>query len=405
MDPISKIMKTKFVLGQTFKFGGIRFLADQDVSKLKKRDKDPTKQNKDPEKDIVSEDRSLDERKHEELHEVLLLLATFAVVITYMAGLNPLGGFWGSTQDGHRVSNPVLQDVNSRRYKAFFVCNTTAFVASLLIIMLLLDKKVNSIKMSFQFRELYGCIVVALFGLVGAYAAGSCREADDTVNKRHNVAMEKACSLVMLLATLAASITYQAGLDPPGGLWPDDQEGHKGGYPILLTTHPTRYRVFFYSNSVAFVTSLVAIIMVQSSYVLRNHTLEAAMLLDLFALICVYAAGSCREHGQQHHDPHEEDNREVLLLLAILVATLTYQAGLTPPGGFRTEDDSHGHQPGNPVLLENYPSRYEAFFYCNATSFMASISLIILLVNPNLYRPGTKCYALSRLSPIFYDYS
>uniref|UniRef100_A0A0E0LAL7 PGG domain-containing protein n=1 Tax=Oryza punctata TaxID=4537 RepID=A0A0E0LAL7_ORYPU len=480
------------------------------VSKLKKKGKNPAKQNKDPGelKDTEKQNGYPGEHNREELHEVLMLLATFAVTITYVAGLNPPGGFWGSTQDGHRVSNPVLQDINSRRYKAFFVCNTTAFVASLLIIMLLLDKRVNKEQMSLQFGELYGSIVVALFGLVGAYAAGSCREPDDTVyvicliaailayiflqvavtqflkmsykndrhteskrsissvkslihneqdldgsryvsksppisfsfrncnfmlymfpitrNTKHNVAMEKARSLVMLLATLAASITYQAGLDPPGGLWPDDRDGHKGGDPILLTTHPTRYKVFFYSNSVAFVTSLVAIILVKSNHVLKNHTLEAAMLLDLFALICAYAAGSCRDVStsiyvvalaggvlvyvvihiifftldnmdSEHHDPDEEDKkREVLLLLAILVATLTYQAGLTPPGGFWLEDDNlgHHHQAGFPILLENYPPHYEAFFYCNATSFMASIALIILLVNPNLYRPGIKCYAL-----------
>lgn len=238
-----------------------------------------------------------------------------------------------------------------------------------------------------------------------------------------NEALEKARNLVILLATLVASITYQAGLDPPGGLWPDDQDGHKGGNPILLTTDPTRYKVFFYSNSAAFVASLIVITMVQSSSLLKRHTLEAAMLLDLFGLIGAYAAGSCRDVSTSiyvvalagavlvyvvihivfftldHRDkPEEEDvldnRREVLLLLAILVATLTYQAGLTPPGGFWSADDSLGHHAGFPVLLDNFPHRYRAFFYCNAMSFMASVALIVLLVNPNLYRPGIRCYAL-----------
>jgi hypothetical protein len=166
-----------------------------------------------------------------------------------------------------------------------------------------------------------------------------------------------------LLATLVASITYQAGLDPPGGLWPDDQDGHKAGDPVLLTTHPTRYKVFFYSNSAAFVASLIVITMVRSSSLLKRHTLEAAMLLDLFGLIGAYAAGSCRDVSASiyvialagavlvyvvihiafftldYKDKQEDANlldsrREVLLLLAILLATLTYQAGLTPPGGF-----------------------------------------------------------------------
>jgi hypothetical protein len=116
------------------------------------------------------------------LHEVLMLLATFAVTITYVAGLNPPGGFWDDTKTGgrHHVSDPVLQDHYSRRYKAFFVCNTTAFASSLLIIILLLDKKLSR-NISVRFVvALYGLIVTALLGLMGAYAAGSCRELDDT---------------------------------------------------------------------------------------------------------------------------------------------------------------------------------------------------------------------------------
>jgi hypothetical protein len=121
------------------------------------------------------------ERDEQLLHEVLMLLATFAVTITYVAGLNPPGGFWGDTKTGgpHHVSDPVLQDHYSRRYNAFFVCNTTAFASSLLIIILLLDKKLSR-NISMRFVALYGLIVTALLGLMGAYAAGSCRELDDT---------------------------------------------------------------------------------------------------------------------------------------------------------------------------------------------------------------------------------
>jgi hypothetical protein len=117
--------------------------------------------------------------ERQELHEVLMLLATFAVTITYVAGLNPPGGFWGDTKDGHQMSDPVLQEHYSSRYQAFYVCNTTAFVASLLIIILLVDKKLTT-KLSIRFVALYGLTITALLGLVGAYAAGSCRQLDDT---------------------------------------------------------------------------------------------------------------------------------------------------------------------------------------------------------------------------------
>uniref|UniRef100_A0A453RD82 PGG domain-containing protein n=1 Tax=Aegilops tauschii subsp. strangulata TaxID=200361 RepID=A0A453RD82_AEGTS len=199
------------------------------------------------------------------------------------------------------------------------------------------------------------------------------------------------------------------------------------GDPILLTTNPGRYKAFFYCNSVAFVASLVAIILVQNKLLLKTHVLEAAMVLDLFGLIGAYAAGSCRDVSTSiyamalaggvlvyvvihvvfftldHTDtitPQEiemvEKRRKRLLLFAVLAATVTYQAGLTPPGGFRLHDDeSGGFQAGDPVLLNNFPRRYTAYFYCNSVSFMLSIALIILLVNPHLYRPAIRSYALA----------
>ncbi|KAL6643439.1 hypothetical protein ACP70R_018205 [Stipagrostis hirtigluma subsp. patula] len=440
--------------------------------------------------------------------KVLMLLATFAMSVTYLAGLSAPGGFWGDDAGGgHRPGDAVLLRRHDARLKAFFVCNNTAFAASLLIVVLLLDKKLQRCG---RLLELYGFIFVALVGLVGAYTAGSCRQIDTTVyvsalvdaikswniqmpkwmqelccgeengsttthtqtdngngsdgeapccgeqnggatltengsgndKRRQAKAMEKARSLVLLLATLAATITYQAGLDPPGGLWQDDGDGHMAGDPILWTTNSRRYKAFFYCNSVAFVASLVAIVLVQQRVLLDHHALEAAMILDLFGLIGAYAAGSCRDvttsiyamalagavlvyvvihvvfltmdheddvHGRGSHDVDSltkekekeaadevmEKRRKRLLLFEILAATITYQAGLTPPSGFRLQDDGPGHRAGDPVLLYNYPRRYKAFFYCNSVSFMLSIALIILLVNRNLYRPAIRSHALS----------
>jgi uncharacterized membrane protein YsdA (DUF1294 family) len=260
-------------------------------------------------------------------------------------------------------------------------------------------------------------------------------------------ATDKARSLVLLLATLAATITYQAGLDPPGGVWEDNSGGHTAGDPILLTTNPRRYKAFFYCNSVSLVASLVAIVLAQKKFLFKHHVLEAVMILDLFGLIGAYAAGSCRDVNTSIHamalagavlvyvvihvvfitlddDTHTsrtergqgkqlgrkgkdddamelvEKTRKRLLLFAIFAATITYQAGLTPPGGFLVQDSSAAaggqrHHAGDPVLLYNFPRRYKAFFYCNSVSFMLSIALVILLVNPNLYRPAIRTHALS----------
>jgi uncharacterized membrane protein len=245
---------------------------------------------------------------------------------------------------------------------------------------------------------------------------------------------------VLLLATLAAAITYQAGLSPPGGLWQADDAGgrYKNGDPILLTEKPRRYRAFYYCNSIAFVASLVAIILARTNALHHHNALEAAMILDLFGLIGAYAAGSCRDvstsiyamalagavlvyvvihvvfftlddnkDGSRRRNEEAsleekraeellEKRRKRLLLFAILAATITYQAGLTPPGGFLDDNDPvRKRLAGDPVLLNNSKNRYKAFFYCNSVSFMLSIALIILLVNPNLYRPAIRSNALS----------
>ncbi|PUZ45600.1 hypothetical protein GQ55_8G237600 [Panicum hallii var. hallii] len=392
--------------------------------------------------------------------EILLVLAIFAATVTYVAGLNPPGGFWQTTEEGrHTAGDPVLQRLHPGRYRTFFFCNTTAFIASLLAIMLVVDHRKFHIIQAKLFRvwyvALYGFILTALLGLGGSYAAGSCRDSKHTIYVLSLVAPVVACLVlawllvdnqgtnhgrddgdgkkyddvnkirdcIQLLATLAATIAYQAGVDPPGGVWSEDGAGHSVGDPILLTTHPGRFEVFFYFNSAAFVASLVIMAMLQKESLIRLHVLEKAMVLDLFALIGAYAAGSCRDTStsiytvamagavliyvvihivffqvdQNGSGRHKEldQYREVLLLLATLAATLTYQAGLTPPGGSWEKDDSKlGHRAGFPVLQDKYPRRYKAFFYCNAASFMASVALIILLLNANLYRPGIRCYAL-----------
>nr|XP_015642284.1 uncharacterized protein LOC107277395 [Oryza sativa Japonica Group] len=380
-----------------------------------------------------------------------------------------------------------MREHHAIRLKAFFVFNAAAFVMSLLIIMLLLDKQLvipllqdqdQSMTSRVRTRFLKAYIIIALVGLVGAYATGSSRNSDTTIyvgclvfavlacilflkviisphpqgsasdsngrpsngvkknasnggvqtNTSNADILEKAQSLVVLLSTLVTTVTYQAGLIPPGGVWQENWKEHEAGNPILLSIQPERYKVFFYCNSIAFAVSLVIIILVQYKPILKHHILELAMIMDLFGLIGAYSAGSCRDvttsiyvialagvvlvyvvihvifitldedMGKKDGDKDKKDEgkrRKRLLLFAVLCTTLTYQAGLTPPGGFWLKDDEFGHHAGEPVLSYNYPRHYKAFLYCNSMSFMSSIAVIILLVNPNLYKPAIRSYALS----------
>ncbi|KAF0903422.1 hypothetical protein E2562_027707 [Oryza meyeriana var. granulata] len=476
----------------------------------------------------LGESRADEDRQ--ERRKFLLLLATFATPLTYTAGLEPPGGFWDKTEGGHTAGVPILRHGGPRRrYKAFFYCNATSFVASLAIVMLLMSRTLSDrVVRSYALQV---CVLVELLGLMGAYAAGSCRRRETTVyvvslagavlvyialqvvvgmfamgsikkwlvglcrilqcrrnmeqehlhtdtaisHDDHRVeylemtpntpcevrapdgdvtggdgeadTVESSRSLLLLLATLAATVTYDAGLNPPGGFWP---VGEHAGELILLDMHRKRYKAFFHCNTAAFVASLVVIVIVQSKQlssgaVVKRRALQAAMTLDLLGLMGAYAAGSCRDtattiyvstlaiavfvyslgnvvafttmgqrretrlmrwvdrmvqkvleklHLSDGQSGEEDDDlerkRKFLLQLAILAATVTYKTGLTPPGGFW----SFGDGAGDPVLLDHYRNRYLVFFYCNATGFMASVAVILMLVNRRLYKQGIRCNAL-----------
>ncbi|KAL6909915.1 hypothetical protein ACP4OV_001574 [Aristida adscensionis] len=103
---------------------------------------------------------------------------------------------------------------------------------------------------------------------------------------------------------------------------------------------------------------------------------------------------------QENNDPKKKrekwlkEMRGWLMVLAVLAASVTYQAGLNPPGGFWQADDAQGHLAGTPVLQSKFPKRYTVFFYFNATAFVTSVVIIILLMNESFYHSEAKVEAL-----------
>ncbi|GJM99994.1 hypothetical protein PR202_ga17142 [Eleusine coracana subsp. coracana] len=271
---------------------------------------------------LKSELKDLEKRR-----KFLVLIAVLAASSTYQAGINPPGGFWTDNQDSHRAGHPSFHNEFPQRYMVFFYLNSTAFMASLAVIMLLVSRRLCRKRMNGYL--LRGCALLDLFSLMGAFAAGSCRKvstsvyailvvavvfayvmiqvlvltfAKDKVShffewvfhatsfktphppksyKRSNIVNRKPERKwrkdLILIGTLAVSLMYQAGLLPPGGLWPDDRDGHLTGDPVLRDTDPTRYKVFFYCNATAFMASLVIVILLLNSTISKYKRSLLAM--------------------------------------------------------------------------------------------------------------------------------
>nr|CAB3467856.1 unnamed protein product [Digitaria exilis] len=434
------------------------------------------------------------------LRKYLILLAILSATITYQAGLAPPGGLWLDNLHGHLASDIVLQSTYSKRYNVFFYCNSTAFMASLIVLILLLVRELS--RNAIWLRSLHFAMLLNLLGLMGAYAAGSCRqirtslytwvllvgiftyvvlhvvffqhlasewlrqtlmdvqrswkdylalmfgenhstteELDASVKEKKDE-LEQKRSLLLVLATLSTTVTYAAGLNPPGGFWPDSNASHHAGDPVLRDHYPRRFKAFMACNDTAFAGSLVIIIMLLSNtavdHVVKSNALRICVVISLFGLMAAYAAGSsgsfrkvstsayailvvaivfayvmaqvlvlnfakdkvgyffewvlcatpfkslhpsenCKRSSMVSRKP-EHKWRKDLILIGTLAVSVTYQAGLLPPGGL-WPDDRDGHFIGDPILHDTDPRRYKAFFYCNATAFMASLVIVILLLN------------------------
>ncbi|XP_066377802.1 uncharacterized protein [Miscanthus floridulus] len=453
----------------------------------------------------------------EKTRTYLLLLAILAVSLTYQSGLNPPGGFWSRTENNHSAGDRVLEDTDHPRFIAFFYLNAVAFVASIVIIVMLLDKTMS--RKVTKYRVLQLAMIVDLLSLTGAFVMGSCREPNKSIstsvllflvpayvplhvlaihiisplvpdkvkrlscgnvwsaflqlrhkqtgNKTEAKELERRRNLLLTLSIIAATVTYQAGINPPGSVWSDDKDvSGRPGNPILQDNHPRRYDVFYYSNSISFVSSVaITILLVNKESCergIKSYALRVCLVVGLVGLLVAYVAGSCRykkqsifviiiavavlvslviqvllssmyetlrtplaklmeclqqlmEYLQRCFFRTEKVRREIipespetkecgkkrerkrhksLMLIATLAASVTYQAGLNPPGGFRSDDDDNGHFAGDPLLRDINHRRYKTFFCFNAISFMASIVVIMLLLSKSIRKKPVRLEVL-----------
>ncbi|XP_057498313.1 ankyrin repeat-containing protein BDA1-like isoform X2 [Actinidia eriantha] len=86
---------------------------------------------------------------------------------------------------------------------------------------------------------------------------------------------------------------------------------------------------------------------------------------------------------QDHQLKRKHDS---LIVVATLIAAMAFQAGLSPPGGLWQEDKvdpvtQQEYEAGKSIIAYKRPVLYKAFWIPNTLSFVASLSIIFLLLS------------------------
>ncbi|TVT98984.1 hypothetical protein EJB05_55685, partial [Eragrostis curvula] len=185
---------------------------------------------------------------------------------------------------------------------------------------------------------------------------------DDVVSTstaEHKEWLKEMRGWLIVLATLAASVTYSAGLNPPGGFWQDKEDNHVPGNPVLRDGEfVKRYLTFYYFNATAFATSLVIIILLLNERFYASEAKVAALTLttmvDLMSLVGAYIAGSTRDMPNSIY---------IIVLTCFLFVCTIYFAR-------------------HVYIYLPFPQR---FLHCTCTPVLPNLCFIVLFMAPPLF--------------------
>ncbi|CAI9093758.1 OLC1v1029319C1 [Oldenlandia corymbosa var. corymbosa] len=125
----------------------------------------------------------------------------------------------------------------------------------------------------------------------------------------------------------------------------------------------------------------------------ENNNSEVAKILHCAGAKRGKEIGSCEATGSDWL----RRKRESIMVVASLIATMAFQAGLNPAGGVWQDDNLDGPNPhvaGTAVMAQKQPRYHEYFLRTNSVAFVSSLSTILFLISGLPFRNKFFCWAL-----------
>ncbi|XAR64476.1 Dual-specificity kinase [Bertholletia excelsa] len=136
----------------------------------------------------------------------------------------------------------------------------------------------------------------------------------------------------MVVATLIATIAFQAGLSPPGGVWQDNEAGHVAGEAVMSYNYTYMYLWFLRFSIVGFVASLSTILLLNCGLPIRRKAFMR--ILTVVMWLAVMSTAACYGIGILYISPYDSLGLSitaiiptVLVFCSVMVTSLSLKDG------------------------------------------------------------------------------